>query len=42
MIDATVSILVEQIEKKTVTRRAAIFPAKLILRSSTLGAEKSK
>jgi DNA-binding LacI/PurR family transcriptional regulator len=42
MIEATVSILVEQIEKKAVTRRAAVFPAKLILRSSTLVPSKPK
>lgn len=34
MVDATVSILLEQIEEKTVTRRAAVLPARLVVRSS--------
>jgi DNA-binding LacI/PurR family transcriptional regulator len=35
MIDSTVAILVEQIEKKTVTRRAVVHPAELIVRNSS-------
>ena len=34
MIDATVSILLEQIEKRVVKKRAAVVPSELIVRSS--------
>jgi DNA-binding LacI/PurR family transcriptional regulator len=34
MVDATVSILLEQIEEVTVTRRAAVLPARLMVRAS--------
>ncbi len=34
MIDATISILMEQIQQETVSRRAAILPAELIVRQS--------
>ena len=34
MIEATVAILIEQIEQRNVTRRAVVLPARLVLRSS--------
>jgi DNA-binding LacI/PurR family transcriptional regulator len=34
MVDATVQILMEQIERSEVTRRAAVLPAKLVVRNS--------
>jgi DNA-binding LacI/PurR family transcriptional regulator len=34
MIDATISILMEQIQRETVSRRAAVLPAELIIRQS--------
>ncbi len=34
MIDATISILMEQIERESVSRRAAVLPAELIIRQS--------
>jgi len=34
MIDATVAILIEQIEDRVVTRQAAVLPARIVVRSS--------
>ncbi|MHB2169323.1 LacI family DNA-binding transcriptional regulator [Alsobacter sp. R-9] len=34
MVDATVSILLEQVEKRVVHRRAAVLPARLVVRKS--------
>lgn len=34
MVEATVSILLEQVEKRVVTRRAAVLPARLVVRAS--------
>jgi DNA-binding LacI/PurR family transcriptional regulator len=42
MIEATISILMEQIQRETVSRRAAVLPAELIIRQSArLPKEKS-